>query len=164
MQICTICQQIACGALHDLRFELVEFSAALILTLTLLVELSCGTATNTSIAEFSIVTPTSFIALLALIKRASSLLHPILRVKAVVILTIKELIFGHFQSLLLFICNIYLHDVESELILDVLTNVVSILTMAITNTKVPQILDLGEVFDNKEVVLVCFSHTVSGLA
>ena len=63
-----------------------------------------------------------------------------------------------------FVLDIHFHDVECELILNILTDVVAVLTMAIAHTKVPQILDLGEIFDYKEVVLVGFSHTIGCLA
>lgn len=62
-----------------------------------------------------------------------------------------------------FVLDIHFHDVKCELILNILTDVVAVLTMAIAHTKVPQILDLGEIFDDKEVVLVGFSHTIGCL-
>ena len=65
--------------------------------------------------------------------------------------------------MLLFMSDVDLHDVQGELVLDVLAHVVTVLTMAIAHSKVPQILDLSEVFDNEEIVLICLGYTLTGL-
>jgi len=41
---------------------------------------------------------------------------------------------------------------------------VAILAVAIAHSKVPKILDLGEIFDYEEVILIRLRHTISCLA
>ena len=107
-----------------------------------------------------------FMALLAFVKQVTSALEA-LRVKAIILLAFKvaeQFVFSHFHRLLILVGNVNLHNVEGELVLHILADVVTILTMAIAYAKVPKILDFSEVFDDKEVVLVGLCHAVSRFA
>lgn len=64
---------------------------------------------------------------------------------------------------MLFHIDINLHDVECQLVLDILGDEVPILSMAITDAEIPEILDFGEVFDHKEVVLIGLGDTIGCL-
>ena len=60
--------------------------------------------------------------------------------------------------------DINLHDVKSELVFDILTYHVTILTMPVANTEVPKIFNLGEVLNHEKVVLVRLVITVRGFS
>ena len=77
---------------------------------------------------------------------------------------IKHFVLCHPERLRLLQRDINLHDIECQPVLHVLTDVVSILPVAITDAEVPQILNFGEVFDDEEVVLVSLRDAVCGLA
>jgi len=59
---------------------------------------------------------------------------------------------------------INLHDVESKLVFDILTDHVAILTMPVANAEVPKIFNLGKVLDDKKVVLVRFVIAIRGFS
>ena len=115
-------------------------------------------------------------ALLAFVERVAGLMHVVRRIKAVIttisvplpILSlhtcIEHFVLGHPQSFTLLQSDINLHDIKCQPILHILTDIVSILAMAITDAEVPQILNFGEVFDDEEVVLVRLRDTVGSLA
>lgn len=72
--------------------------------------------------------------------------------------------FGDADGLLLFVCDVDLHNVKGELVFDVLAYEVTVLAVAVAYAEVPQIFNLCEVLHHEEVVLVCLSSTVRSLA
>ena len=74
-----------------------------------------------------------------------------------------NLLLGQRHSLLLSHAYIDLHDVKCQSVLHIFRNKVTILPMTVCNPKVPQVLNLREVFDHKEVVLVCLRDAIASL-
>jgi len=106
-------------------------------------------------------------ALLSLVKKIPSSLQMIRIVALIVrilVIAAKNLTFRQFQRNLLLMSDVDLHHIQRELIFDILGDIVAVLSVAITDAKVPKVFNLSEVFDYEEVVLVGFAHAVCGLA
>ena len=157
-QLRSICQKIAGDLLHELGLELRHLCSFVILTLSLLRQL----ATIGTIIEVIVRTNVTIVRLLSLVEIASSLLKLGLRIiERVAIFTasilrikLRQLVLGKSRRLLVLHSDIDFHHVQCQLVLNILTYIVSILTMAIADAEVPQVLDLGEILHDKEVVLI----------
>ena len=55
------------------------------------------------------------------------------------------------------------HDIKCKFVFYILTDIVTILSMAIAHAKVPEVLDLSEIFNHEEVILVCLRDSVGCL-
>ena len=65
-------------------------------------------------------------------------------------------------DLLFFHLNINFHNIEGELILNILTDIVTVLTVTVAHSEVPQILNFSKVLYDEKVVLIRFRYAVSG--